>query len=73
MELGAAEDLESEVAAAFEPFIGLFSQDRTDEADDRIAVGEDRDGVRASADLAVEALLGGCSTRSVARSPSGTR
>lgn len=51
------EDLESEVAAAFGPFVGLFREDRSDESDDRVAVREDADTVGAAADFAVEALV----------------
>mgnify|MGYP001170125175 CR=1 FL=1 len=54
----AGEDFEAEVAAAFGPFVGLLGQDGADEADDRVAVGEDADGVGAAADLAVEAFGG---------------
>ena len=54
----AGEDFEAEVAAAFGPFVGLLGQDGADEADDRVAVGEDADGVGAAADLAVEAFDG---------------
>jgi hypothetical protein len=41
--LGAGEDVESEVAAAFGPFVVLFGEDRAAEPDDRAAVGEDAD------------------------------
>jgi hypothetical protein len=54
----AGEDFESEVTAAFGPLIGLLGQDGADEADDRVAVGEDAHGVGAPADLAVQALDG---------------
>ena len=40
----AGEDVESEVAAAFGPFVGLFGQDFTDEPHDGVWVGEDADG-----------------------------
>jgi hypothetical protein len=50
--------IESEVAAAFGPFVVLLGQDGADEADDRAAVGEDPDDVGAAADLAVEAFVG---------------
>jgi len=56
--VGAGEHVESEVAAAFGPFVVLFSQDGADEPDDRAAVGEDADDVGAAADLAVEAFVG---------------
>ena len=36
----------------------LLGEDRADEADDRVAVGEDPDDVGAAADLAVEPLVG---------------
>ena len=55
--LGTGEDVESEVAAAFGPFVVLLGQDGADEPDDRAAVGEDPDDVGAAADLAVEALV----------------
>ena len=55
---GAGEDVEAEVAAAFDPFVVLFGQDRADQADQRVAVGEDADDVGAAADLPVEAFLG---------------
>jgi hypothetical protein len=38
--LGSGEDVESEVAAAFGPFVVLFGEDGADEADDAGAVGE---------------------------------
>jgi hypothetical protein len=41
--LGAGEDVESEVAAAFGPFVVLFGQDGADESDDAGPVGEDPD------------------------------
>ena len=56
--LGSGEDVESEVAAAFGPFVVLLGQDGADEPDDRGAVGEDADDVGAAADLAVEAFVG---------------
>ena len=40
------------------PLVVLLSEDRADEPDDRRAVGEDPDHVRASAQFAVQALLG---------------
>ncbi len=55
--LCTGEDVQSEVAAAFGPIVMLFGQDRSDEADDRAAVGEDADDVGAPADLAVESLV----------------
>ena len=70
---GFGECVESEVAAGLGPFVVLFGEDRADEADDGVAVGEDTDDVGAAADLAVEALVGVAGTRSGARSLSGTR
>jgi len=55
-EAGAGEDVEAEVAAAFGPLVVLLGQDGADEADQRVAVGEDPDDVGAAADLAVEAF-----------------
>ena len=52
------DDLEAEVAAPFDPFVGLFGQHRADEADDRVAVEEDAHGVGAAANFTVEALVG---------------
>ena len=49
---------EAEVAAAFDPFVVLFGEDGSDEADEGASVGEDADDVGASADLSVEAFLG---------------
>src|SRR3954454_21562478 len=40
-ESGAVQDVEAEVAAAFGPLVVLFGQDGADEADQRVAVGED--------------------------------
>ena len=56
-EAGLGEDVEAEVAASFGPFVGLFGEDRADEADDRVTVREDPDGVGAAADLAVQSLV----------------
>jgi hypothetical protein len=50
----AGEDVEAEIAAAFGPFVGLFGQDRADEADDRLAVRQDPDRVGAAPDLPVQ-------------------
>ena len=50
------EDVETEVASAFGPFVVLFGEDGSHQADDGLAVGEDSHGVGASADVAVEAL-----------------
>jgi hypothetical protein len=44
---GSGEDVQAEVAAAFGPLVVLFGQDGADEADCRVAVGEDADDVRA--------------------------
>ena len=57
-DLCSGEDVESEVAAAFGPFVVLLGQHRSDESDDAGSVGEDPDDVGAAADLAVEPLLG---------------
>ena len=54
-ESASAQDFQAEVSAAFGPFVGLLGQDGPDEADDRVPVGEDPDGVGAAPDLAVEA------------------
>jgi hypothetical protein len=51
VDAAAGEEFEAEVVAAFGPFIGALGRDRTDETDDGLARGEDRDGVGASADL----------------------
>lgn len=55
---GAGEDVEAEVAAAFDPLVVLLGEYGADEADDRAAVGEDPDHVGAAADLLVQLLLG---------------
>ena len=57
-ESGSGEDARAGVASAFGPFVGLFGQDGSDEADDGLAVGEDAHGIGAAPDLAVEALVG---------------
>jgi hypothetical protein len=44
---GAGQDVESEVAAAFDPVVVLFGQDGSDEADRGVAVGEDADDIGA--------------------------
>ena len=54
--LGLGEDVESEVAAAFGPFVVLLGEDGADEPDDRAPIGEDADDVGASPDLLVEPL-----------------
>src|SRR5690606_7906802 len=56
-ESGLGQDLDAHVPALFGPFVGLFGQDRADEADDGGAVGEDADDVGAAADLFVQPLL----------------
>jgi hypothetical protein len=53
----SGQDLESEVAASFGPFVGLFGEDGADQSDDGLAGGEDPDDVGAAADLAVEPLV----------------
>ena len=53
---GFAEDVQAEVAPGFGPFVVLFGQHGADEADQRVAVGEDADDVGAAADLLVEPL-----------------
>jgi hypothetical protein len=55
--LGFAEDVETEVAARFGPFVVLFGQHGADEADQGGAVGEDADDVGAPPDLLVESFL----------------
>jgi hypothetical protein len=54
---GSGQDVEAEVAAALGPVVVLLGEDGADEADDRIAVGEDADDVGAAAYLAVEPLV----------------
>src|SRR5262245_12264093 len=56
-ETGLGEDLESHVAAAFGPLVGLFGEHGADEADDGGPVGEDADDVGAAADFLVQAFL----------------
>ena len=55
---GFAQDVEAEVAPGLGPFVVLFGQHRSDEADQGAAVGEDPDDVGAPPDLLVEALRG---------------
>ena len=57
VELGATEDVEAEVTAAFDPFVVLLGQDR---ATSRIREPgrEDAHDVGATTDLAVQAFLG---------------
>jgi hypothetical protein len=64
---GPGKDIQTEVATGFGPFVVLLGQDSPDEADQGVAVGKDPDDVPCSA------ALEDCSTRSGARSPSGTR
>ena len=54
---GTGEDVEAEVAASFGPFVVLFGKDGANEADQRVAAGEDADHVGAAADLPVQPLL----------------
>jgi len=56
--LGPGEDVDTEVAAAFGPFIVLLGQDGAHEPDDSGPVWEDPDHVGAAADLAVETFVG---------------
>ena len=56
-EPGSSEDVESEVAAALGPFVGLLSKNSPDESDDRVAVWEDADAVGAATDLPVQPLV----------------
>ncbi len=53
----AFEDLGAHVAALFGPLVGLLGQHHADQADDRVAVGEDPHDVGAPADLLVQPLL----------------
>jgi len=55
---GFAHDVEAEVAAGFGPFVVLFGQHSSDEANEGVAVGEDADDVGAAADFFVEPFLG---------------
>jgi hypothetical protein len=55
---GFAQDVQAEVAPGFRPFVVLFGQHGTDEADQGVAVGEDADHVGATSDLLVEPFLG---------------
>ena len=43
----AGEDVEAEVAAAFDPFVVLFGQDAADQTDQGVLVGEYADDVDA--------------------------
>ena len=71
--LGFGEGVEADVAAGLGPFVVLFGEDSANEADDHVTVGEYPNDVGAGADLAVESLSTGCSTRSAARVLWGTR
>jgi hypothetical protein len=72
---GSIEDVEAEVSAAFDPFVVLFSEHGSDEADDGRTVGEDADDVGAPSDFLVESFFypafGGGSTRCVGLGFSG--
>ncbi len=63
---GSGENVETEVAAAFDPLVVLLSKHGADEADDGGAVREDAHDVGSAAELFIEALLypalGGAST-----------
>jgi hypothetical protein len=50
---GPGQDVQSKVATAFSPFVVLFGQDSSNEADDGVSAGEDADNVCAPADFAV--------------------
>jgi hypothetical protein len=52
----AIERFQRHIAARHRPLIVLFQEQRANEADDGVLVGEDGDHVGASLDLAVEAL-----------------
>src|SRR5699024_6189343 len=49
---------EVHVSAALDPFVVLLGQDRPDQADEGVTVGEDPDHVGTSADLSVQPLGG---------------
>ena len=55
---GSGEDVEAQIAPPFDPFVVLFGEDGSDEADDRGAVGEDAHDVGSAPYLSVEAFLG---------------
>ena len=57
-ESAAGKHFESEVAAAFCPFVGLLGQDSADETDDGGPDREDADRIGAATDLPVESLGG---------------
>ena len=52
------ERIETHVAPSAAPLVVLFGQHRTDQANDRGPIREDRHDVRAPADLPIEPLLG---------------
>ena len=52
------EDLQSEIAATFDPLVVLLGEHRADESDQGVAVREDADDVGAPTDLPVQAFLG---------------
>src|SRR5699024_4484169 len=56
--LGGSKDFEVHVSAALDPFVVLLGQDRPDQADEGVTVGEDPDHVGTSADLSVQPLGG---------------
>ena len=51
------EDVQAEIAAPFGPFVGLFGEDGTDDADDGVAVGKDSDAVGAATEFSVETFV----------------
>ena len=55
---GLSERIEAHVSAGDGPFVVLFSEQRSDEADDCGSGGEDPDDVGATSDLFVESFLG---------------
>ena len=55
---GAGHDVQAEVGRPSAQTPVLFGQDRADESDQGVAVGEDADDVGAAADLLVQPLLG---------------
>ena len=56
-EAGAGEDVEAEVASAFDLVVMLLGQDGPDETDQGVAGGEDADHVGSTSDLPVESFL----------------
>ena len=56
-EAGLGQDVEAEVAPAFDPVVVLLGQDGADEADQGVAGWEDTDDVGPAADLSVESFL----------------